>query len=241
MKNFTQNGVLFNKYRESSDGQAIGVAPILVSGQEGVDSEFGGIINAVDIDWNAADLQSAVSQASTNTSEDLSITGINTTGDLIKVVAEQQAQIKSLSLLVKALYESIVVTDSGTSQTNYTINNGASYYLGMSNNETFITDSNYTQMFNTDNIISEYTFNVTNENMYLYIIIPSNKHINVMFNDKNQQIILYYYNNGKYESTTPNYVNDYCLLRSVDTLETGNYSISINDSEITPDIQQPGE
>lgn len=69
-------------------------------------------INAVDIDWNAADLQSAVSQASTNTSEDLSITGINTTGDLIKVVAEQQAQIKSLSLLVKALYESIVVTDS---------------------------------------------------------------------------------------------------------------------------------
>lgn len=70
------------------------------------------VLNAVDIDWNAADLQSAVSQASTNTSEDLSITGINTTGDLIKVVAEQQAQIKSLSLLVKALYESIVVTDS---------------------------------------------------------------------------------------------------------------------------------
>lgn len=114
MKNFTQNGILFNKYRESSDGLAIGAAPILVSGQEGVDSEFGGIVNAVDIDWNAADLQSAVSQASANTSEDLSITGINTTGDLIKVVAEQQAQIKSLSLLVKALYESIIVTDNGT-------------------------------------------------------------------------------------------------------------------------------
>ena len=49
-------------------------------------------------------------------------------------------------------------------------------------------------------------------------------------------------NNGKYESTTPNYVNDYCLLRSVDILETGNYSISITDSEITPtDTQQPAE
>jgi hypothetical protein len=68
MKEFTQNGVVFNKYRESSEGQAIGVAPILVSGQEGVDAEFGGIINAVDIDWNGAEV------------DDIRDHDINTTG-----------------------------------------------------------------------------------------------------------------------------------------------------------------
>ena len=59
MKSFTQNGITFNKYREAADGQAIGIAPILVDGQEGVDPEFGGIVNAVDIDWNGARLQNS--------------------------------------------------------------------------------------------------------------------------------------------------------------------------------------
>lgn len=109
-KSITQDGINFSNYNDTE------VTPISQTVRlginEGLDEDKFGIVNAVDISWNAADLQSAVSQASTNTSEDLSITGINTTGDLIKVVAEQQAQIKSLSLLVKALYESIVVTDS---------------------------------------------------------------------------------------------------------------------------------
>lgn len=56
MKSFTQNGITFNKYREAADGQAIGIAPILVDGQEGIDPEFGGIVNAVDIGWNGARL-----------------------------------------------------------------------------------------------------------------------------------------------------------------------------------------
>jgi len=54
MKSFSQDGVTFSKYRVAADGQTVGIAPIVVSGQEGVDSEFGGIINAVDIDWNGA-------------------------------------------------------------------------------------------------------------------------------------------------------------------------------------------
>lgn len=74
MKEFTQNGVVFNKYRESSEGQAIGVAPILVSGQEGVDAEFGGIINAVDIDWNGAEI------------DNIRDHDINTTGQLINYI-----------------------------------------------------------------------------------------------------------------------------------------------------------
>lgn len=74
MKEFTQNGVVFNKYRESSEGQAIGVAPILVSGQEGVDAEFGGIINAVDIDWNGVEV------------DDIRDHDISTTGQLINYI-----------------------------------------------------------------------------------------------------------------------------------------------------------
>lgn len=56
MKSFTQNGITFNKYREAADGQTVSAAPILISGQEGVDPNFGGIVNAVDIDWNGASL-----------------------------------------------------------------------------------------------------------------------------------------------------------------------------------------
>ena len=74
MKTFTQDGVVFNKYRESSEGQAVGIAPILVNEQEGVSAKFGGIINAVDIDWNGAEV------------DDIHDHDINTTGQLINYI-----------------------------------------------------------------------------------------------------------------------------------------------------------
>lgn len=55
-KSLTQNGVTFSNYKNSNDGIMPLAAGILVSGAEGVDPEFGGIVNAVDIDWNGARL-----------------------------------------------------------------------------------------------------------------------------------------------------------------------------------------
>lgn len=52
MANITQNGVYFNNYKNRG-GQTIGGGPIRINGQQGPD-EDGGIINAVDIDWNGA-------------------------------------------------------------------------------------------------------------------------------------------------------------------------------------------
>lgn len=54
------HNIQFNNVK--SDGGLFGVAPLLVndgSGKaiHGVDPEFGGIINAVDIDWNGAQLK----------------------------------------------------------------------------------------------------------------------------------------------------------------------------------------
>lgn len=63
MKEFIQDGITFSKYREASDGQAIGTAPIVVADQEGVDPNFGGVINAVDIDWNGAQLADGMYRA----------------------------------------------------------------------------------------------------------------------------------------------------------------------------------
>ena len=71
----TQNGIIFNSYKDRG-GQTIGGGPIRINGQQGPD-EDGGIINAVDIDWNGAVLPNS------NTSFGTSIT-INTTGEIIR-------------------------------------------------------------------------------------------------------------------------------------------------------------
>ena len=70
----TQNGITFNSVKTA--GVSMGQWPIYLSGQQGPD-EDGGVINAVDIDWNGAVLTNS------NTSFGTSIT-INTTGEIIR-------------------------------------------------------------------------------------------------------------------------------------------------------------
>ena len=72
----TQNGITFNSVKT-------GVLPMSqwptfsLKNQEGVD-EDGGIINAVEIDWNGADWSTANGSQAPST--------INTTGDLINAI-----------------------------------------------------------------------------------------------------------------------------------------------------------
>jgi len=96
MKSFTQNEITFNKYRTASDGQAVSAAPVVVAGQEGVDSNFGGIINAVDIDWNGAVLPDGNIQTAGSVT-------INTSGELLNLINEMQKEIYVLSAAVIAI------------------------------------------------------------------------------------------------------------------------------------------
>lgn len=73
MANYTQNGINFNNVK---DGGKLQASFPIWTGQVGVD-EFGGIINAVDIDWNGA--QWPILDGSTPST-------ISTTGNLIKTI-----------------------------------------------------------------------------------------------------------------------------------------------------------
>jgi len=70
----TQNGITFNSVKTGT--VKMGYWPITLQSQQGPD-EDGGVINAVDIDWNGAVLPNS------NTSFGTSIT-INTTGEIIR-------------------------------------------------------------------------------------------------------------------------------------------------------------
>ena len=113
---WTTNGhTLVDKARKSGQGngsQNSVLNPVDRQGNPITRTSFG--IDAINIDWNGAELSNAINNVGEDISENLTISTISTTGDLIKVLAEQQAQIKALSLLVKALYESIIVDGSGT-------------------------------------------------------------------------------------------------------------------------------
>lgn len=72
-----QNGINFNNYKSQSGSTInIGQWPLVLAGQTGPD-EDGGIINAVDIDWNGA-----------KPGIDEGVTGINTTGELLSNIKE---------------------------------------------------------------------------------------------------------------------------------------------------------
>ena len=51
----TQDTIIFNSVK-TSHGTEINSGPLGIRGQVGVD-EFGGVINAVDIDWNGAEIE----------------------------------------------------------------------------------------------------------------------------------------------------------------------------------------
>ncbi len=73
-------------------------------------------VNAVDIDWNDANLYSAVNNHLNDSGfvEGLQVNNINTTGDLLNVIAHLQAEVTILSNLVKGLYKALGTSDSNS-------------------------------------------------------------------------------------------------------------------------------
>ena len=65
------------------------------------------IVNTVSIDWNNAQLQSAVQSLESNLQEGVAVSEITTSGDLLKVIAQLQAQVNTLTVLIKGLYNGL--------------------------------------------------------------------------------------------------------------------------------------
>ena len=91
------NGINFTSIKTAGIEQ--GGWPFYLGGRVGPD-EDGGIVNAVDIDWNGAVLPNS------NTSFGTSIT-INTTGELLNLIDSMQKEIYTLSAAVIALAQTI--------------------------------------------------------------------------------------------------------------------------------------
>lgn len=86
-----QDGITFNSVKTA--GVEYDQWPIILTGQQGPDEDVG-VINVVDIDWNGADLQSAVN-AITDIPEGLpsSLTDgkVKSTGDLLQERIQQNS------------------------------------------------------------------------------------------------------------------------------------------------------
>ena len=76
MATITQNGILFNNIKTA--GVRTDTWPIYLGGNQQGPDEDGGVINAVDIDWNGADFTNAPGTDTPTT--------INTTGQLIDAI-----------------------------------------------------------------------------------------------------------------------------------------------------------
>ena len=96
MATITQNGITFNKViNDDRAGVPFGQYPLHILGMTGPD-EDGGIINAIDIDWNGAVLPNGDIENGTSVT-------INTTGDLLKLIDKMNEQIYALSAAVIAI------------------------------------------------------------------------------------------------------------------------------------------
>lgn len=73
MANYTDNGIQFNNVKEYTTFVNGNVG---VKGTQGVDPEWGGIINAIDIDWNGAQLKNGSTVKAT----------LNTTGEMLSIL-----------------------------------------------------------------------------------------------------------------------------------------------------------
>ena len=93
MAQINQGGIQFNQVK--TVGVATDQWPFRLSGQTGPD-EDGGVINAVDIDWNGAVLPNGDIENGTSVT-------INTTGDLLKLIDKMNEQIYALSAAVIAI------------------------------------------------------------------------------------------------------------------------------------------
>ena len=76
----SRSGIVFPNVKDDNLGFEMG--PIVVNDQKGVDPNFGGVINAIDIDWNDVKLGTET---------------IRTTGDLIKYIDTLQKTVAVLS------------------------------------------------------------------------------------------------------------------------------------------------
>lgn len=88
-----QNGITFNSVKTGA--LRMSQWPFSLMNQQGPD-EDGGIINAVDIDWNQAILPNADLATGNGVT-------INTTGDLLNLINEMQKEIYVLSAAICAL------------------------------------------------------------------------------------------------------------------------------------------
>jgi hypothetical protein len=88
-----QSGITFNSVKTA--GYPRQGWPIILKNQQGPD-EDGGVINAVDIDWNGAVLKGANLENNTDVT-------LNNSGQLLKLIEDIQKEIYVLSAAVIAL------------------------------------------------------------------------------------------------------------------------------------------
>lgn len=108
MATFNQNGIDFTATNTNSAAKP----NKFYNGNNGnfADAETDGVelfVNAVEIDWNTAKLGDAITALSANVQEGVAVSNITTTGELLKVVAQLQAQVNVLTNLVKGLYATL--------------------------------------------------------------------------------------------------------------------------------------
>ncbi len=75
------------------------------------------LVNAVDIDWDEANIDAKVQSLMTNLesiTEGTPIQNINTTGDLLYTIANLQAQVTVLTNLVKGLYMALATPSTNS-------------------------------------------------------------------------------------------------------------------------------
>ena len=102
--NLTQNGVSFNTVSEiSARPSTLPFGPKMYEdANEQATSKK--LINCVDMDWNGAALDAAKPSEPT---EGFPNSTVNTTGELLKNIANLQAQVDLLTTLVKGLYSAL--------------------------------------------------------------------------------------------------------------------------------------
>lgn len=91
MATLSQNNITFNNVKSYT---TLVNGNIGVTNAQGVDPVWGGVINAIDIDWNGAKLPNvSLSYLQNNNT-------INTSGDLLALINDMQGQINVLAELV---------------------------------------------------------------------------------------------------------------------------------------------
>lgn len=103
--NLNQNDINFNSVSEINSNPAslpYGPSPYESASEQQSSKK---LMNAVDIDWNEANLSSRVS--SLNAPEGISHSTITTTGELLDEIAHLRAQVDALTSLVKGLYNAL--------------------------------------------------------------------------------------------------------------------------------------